>query len=228
MTNSNLLIIIIGVIVLIAIIYFINKNNNQPIPNNGIIPQTVTNLNNKHYQKNRMDNIYSVNSKNRMDNTYSANSKNRTDNTYSPDMEHLLSSDDGVISPANSDSIQYSPVSGYDNSEKYSTNENNEDFTYKKQKFTKRTPQDVHDLFDVEKMKPQEQEDWFDVIPLENTKKIKGTHLIHPKEHLGINTTGGSKRGGTHDIRGDIPNPQLDVGPWGISTSKPSNSRGLC
>ncbi len=43
----------------------------------------------------------------------------------------------------------------------------------------------------------------FDVEPLMGTKKIKGTHLIHPKVHMGVNTIQNSLKNGTHDIRGD-------------------------
>lgn len=103
------------------------------------------------------------------------------------------------------------------------------DFTYKKNKFTQRTQQDIDDLFDVDKMLPQERKDWFDVTPLESTKKIKGTHLIHPKTHMGVNTVANSLRNATHDIRGDIVNPKLNTGPWNQSTIEPdTNIKGIC
>ena len=69
------------------------------------------------------------------------------------------------------------------------------DFSYKKKMFTRRTPEDIKAQFDVNKMLPQEyEEDWFDAEPLLSTKKIKGTHLIHPKVHLGVNTIQNSPR----------------------------------
>lgn len=103
-------------------------------------------------------------------------------------------------------------------------------FSYKKKAFTLRTPDDVKELFDINKMLPQEiEEDWFDVEPLQTTKKIRGTHLIHPKVHMGVNTVGSSLRNATHDIRGDIPNPKLIVSPWNNSTIEPdTNIKGIC
>lgn len=105
----------------------------------------------------------------------------------------------------------------------------NRDFEHRNQPFTKRTHSDVEDLFDVQKMLPQEDEDWFDITPLKTTKKIKGTHLIHPKVHMGVNTVSSSLRNGSHDIRGDIVNPKLHTGPWLQSTIEPdTNIKGIC
>ena len=68
-------------------------------------------------------------------------------------------------------------------------------------------------------MLPVETEDWFDIEPLQGAKKIKGTHLIHPKAHMGVNTVGSSLRNGGRDPRGTIPNPKLrGISPWGNST----------
>lgn len=103
-------------------------------------------------------------------------------------------------------------------------------FSFRRKAFTLRTPDDVKELFDINKMLPQEiEEDWFDVEPLQTTKKIKGTHLIHPKVHMGVNTVGSSLRNATHDIRGDIPNPKINVSPWNNSTIEPdTNIKGIC
>lgn len=104
------------------------------------------------------------------------------------------------------------------------------DFIYKKKKFTKRTPEDIKDLFDVDKMLPQEiEDDWFDTSPLMTAKKIKGSNLINPKKNIGINTVQSSLRNATHDIRGDIPNPKINISPWNNSTIDPdTNIKGLC
>lgn len=103
------------------------------------------------------------------------------------------------------------------------------DFDYKGNNFTLRSYEDVEDIFDVNKMLPQEDEDWFDITPLQTTKKIKGTHLIHPKVHMGVNTVASSLRNGTHDIRGDIVNPKINTGPWLQSTIEPdTNIKGIC
>ena len=118
----------------------------------------------------------------------------------------------------------------YQNSPKMNDSDDSRDFVYKKKKFTIKTPQDIKDQFDVSKMLPAETEnDWFDVEPLNTTKKINGTHLIHPKVHIGENTILSSLRNATHDIRGDIPNPKVAVSVWNNSTIDPdTNIKGLC
>jgi hypothetical protein len=111
-----------------------------------------------------------------------------------------------------------------------SDRDDNRDFTYKKRPYTRRTPGDVKDQFDSSKVLPVEiEEDWFDIEPLLTTKKIKDTHLLHPKVHMGVNTVGSSLRNGTHDLRGDIPNPKINVSPWLNSTIEPdTNIKGIC
>jgi hypothetical protein len=103
-------------------------------------------------------------------------------------------------------------------------------FVYRKRQYTKRTPEDIKDQFNSQAMLPQEIEDtWFDVEPLLTTKRIQGTQLIHPKVHMGINTVGSTLRNGTHDLRGDIPNPKINVSPWNNSTIEPdTNIKGIC
>ena len=211
MANSNFIMIVIGIIVLIAIIYFINRNDNQPIPNSGTISDGGT------IPKTRRGDTSTMN-KDYLDGIYSSNQTNPQTKTNSTD--NLLSSDDGIASP------KYSLLD-------YQSDDNNNNvegnFTYKKQKFVKKSAQDIKDLFDVEKLKPQEYENWFDVVPQQSTKHIKGIHLIHPKEHLGISTTGSCKKGGTHDIRGQPQTKKTMVGPWNISTMESDPyAKGLC
>lgn len=102
------------------------------------------------------------------------------------------------------------------------------DFYYKKKKYTRRTPDDLKDLFNVDEMLPQEKEDWFDIEPLQTTKKIKSNQLVHPKVHMGIGTIGSSKKNATHDIRGNVP-IEKSVFPWMNSTIDPdTNLKSLC
>jgi len=107
---------------------------------------------------------------------------------------------------------------------------NSQDFTFRKRPFTKRSQEDVKDMMNSQNLMPNELENgWFDVAPLINTKHITDTHLLHPKVHMGVNTVGSSLKNGTHDIRGDIPNPKLNVSPWNNSTIEPdTNIKGIC
>lgn len=102
-------------------------------------------------------------------------------------------------------------------------------FSYKKKNFTLKTPDEITDLLNSNNLLPHEINDWFDVTPLQTTQKIQGTHLMHPKVHMGVNTVGSSGKNGTHDIRGDIPNPKIDGILWNYSTIEPdTNIRGIC
>jgi hypothetical protein len=241
--NSNILLVILAAVILIAIIYYLNKNDDQPIPNQGTISNNNNNNNNNIGTNENMGTNISG-----LINTQTSN------NHYSDDIsdsivDELVSQHNTTDKSINYDSgysasdpmaNQYGPFSGYGQKQQlnfrktelpYSDNEYDQrDFSYKKKKFSKRTPNDIKDLFDVDKMLPQEiEQDWFDVDTLQGAKKIKGTHLIHPKVHMGNNTVGSSLRNATHDIRGDIPNPKISVSPWNNTTIEADiNLKGLC
>lgn len=105
----------------------------------------------------------------------------------------------------------------------------NKNFTHKKQKFYTKTQEEIKDLFDVDKMLPQQiEDDWFDIGPLQDTKKIKGSNLINPKHHMGINTIATSSKNMSRDIRGDIVTPKVNISPWMNSSIEPDPTlRGL-
>ena len=237
--NSNMLIgLFIGVI-LIATIYYLNKNDDQPIPNEGSIKTAVSGN-----QVNGSGVQFRPANPPMIDNRKS----DEISNSIVDDLVAQYSVQDRPIDGGGSGSFtacdpmaeQHGLFDNYGKKRQlnfrkmekpYTEDEYDpRDFSYKKKKFTKRTPDDVKELFDVNKMLPQEvEEDWFDVEPLLTTKKIKGTHLIHPKVHMGVNTVGNSLRNGTHDIRGDIPNPKIQVSPWLNSTIEPdTNIKGIC
>lgn len=212
MTNSNFIILIIAIIVLIAIIIFVN--NKQPIPNSGSLPENMISKSKKRYVPKGSDEL---------DDDYPS----LFDSEF--EKKSYVDKSNNEISAMDPDDDKYSV---FDTNEKIlSDNDSDGIFTHKKQKFTRKTPEDIKDLFDVEKLKPQEYEDWFDVVPMENTKRIKSTHLINPKQHLGIGTSAGCKKGGLLDIRGPVKveHEKNELGPWGISTiQKDPYARGLC
>ncbi|AGC01858.1 hypothetical protein H012_gp605 [Acanthamoeba polyphaga moumouvirus] len=217
---NNILLIIFGIVVLALIIYFL-FNRKDPLPTT----RTISPFDNlKNQQVNIPVNYNRDEISDSVVDTLLSKYDDNTANIYGTD-------------PLND---EYSPFDDY--VQKKSINMKNmdepfsddnidpRDFCYKKNKFTKRTPDDIKDLFNVNKMLPQEiEDDWFDVEPLQCTKKIKGTHLIHPKVHMGINTVGSSLKNGSHDIRGDIPNPKINVSPFLNSTIEPdTNIKGFC
>lgn len=266
--NCNILYVILGLIILIGVIYYLNKNDDQPVHNSGTIsppnnntktkqnikisktPIKNTAINASNIPKTanipkktniaNVTNTSGVANKNNIQQQNVASDYNLGDSIVDDLVAKYGQLNNGYV-PSDPLSSDYSPFAGYlkkkqlelQNTENpYADQEDcdESDFIFKKQKYVKRTPDDVRDLFDVQKMLPQETEPgWFDTVPLQSTKKIRGTHYIHPKVHMGNDTKGGSLRNGTHDIRGDIPNPKLNVGPWGISTIEAdTNLKGLC
>lgn len=208
--DSNTLFIIVGIIVLIAIIYYLNKNDDQPIPNQGTIDQTqYTN-----------GNVFSLGR------SYEGGEGETASSTISDGAFNLISSDHESSPFANferkkrSDRRRRATLMDDEYDER--------DIIYKKNKFTVRTPEDIKDLYDIDKLLPQEEdEDGFEV--LHSTKKIKGTHMLHPKIHMGANTVNGSKKNATHDIRGDEPVPKIRISPFNHSTIvNDNNLSGLC
>lgn len=202
--NSNILLTIVVIIIIIAIIYYLNKNNSSTFE--GYKKVGSKKNSSKKHSGEISDSV--------MDELLVECGVN-DNNTFSPS--------DPMASPFGS----YEPGELFEESDSESDNRN---FTHKKKKYKKRTPEDIKDLFDINKMLPNEiEEKWFDVQPLQATKKIKGTHFIHPKIHMGQNTVSSSLKNATHDIRGEIPNPKINVSPWGNSTIEPDkNLRGLC
>lgn len=59
--------------------------------------------------------------------------------------------------------------------------------------------------------------------------QVEGNAWLNERKFLGISSVGSTNRNATHDIRRDIPNPQMVVSPWNNTTILPdSNSKGLC
>ncbi len=233
--NSNMLLAIFAGIVIIAIIYYLNRNDDQPIPNDGTISNTTA-MNNT-AMNNSPKTTTMLQPQTMRNQNYDEISDSIVDelvSQYNVD-DGSYNSDAGNYSPSDPMTNNYGQFDRYVKKNQqeiknmeppYNYNEyDNCDFSYKKKSFTKKTPDDIKDLFDVQKMLPQEiEEDWFDVETLQSTKKIKGTHLIHPKIHMGVNTIGSSLKNATHDPRGDIANPKINVSPWNNSTIEPDTN----
>lgn len=236
-SNSNVLLALFIVIILIGVIYYLSKNDDQPIHNDGRLGALAHDVQSRGQDTARPINPPTLNT--RPPGDYDDYMVDRLVAEYNTDD---IPNDDsvGYFSPSDPAAGNYGRFSDYGTKRQMSfrkteqafapDNYDHRDFSYKKQLFTKRTPDDVSDLFDVEQMLPREiEEDWFDIEPLQATKKIRGTHLIHPKVHMGVNTVGSSLKNATHDIRGDIPNPKIRVAPWLQSTIEPdTNLKGIC
>lgn len=242
--NSNVLIGLFVVIILFAVIYYLNQNDDQPIHNDGTVQPHMDFERGGNFPRNlKGGNARPANPPmidNRKANDVSDSLVDDLIAQYSVEDRPIDGGGNGSFTACDPMADKHGPFSGYGKKRQlnfrqiekpYSDAEYDaRDFSYKKKKFTKRTPDDVKELFNINKMLPQEvEEDWFDVEPLLTTKKIKGTHLIHPKVHMGVNTVGSSLRYGTHDIRGDVACPKILVSPWLNSTIEPdTNLKGIC
>ena len=103
-------------------------------------------------------------------------------------------------------------------------------FVYKDGKMRVKTAEQAKSELNSDNYLPKQQEsDWFDVEPVQGSKRIRGTHFIHPKVWHGVNTVGSSLRNASYDLRGNVPVPKINVSPWLNSTIDPdTNIMGIC
>jgi len=250
--DSKILIAIIVVLVLLALYYYLSSQQNSNVLRENMEASKPSNLSKSAYGRFYPDtyneqildpdglDYRDVNSKWIMGDRYSwAKKQDMQDMQYMQDNSQGINNADQRL---NFDSLLDNGFADQDFSDKYNNyklcddenNENNDnddrDFIHNKKAFTRRTADDIKDMFDVDKMLPQEDvEGWFDTVPLMDAKKVHGTQLIHPKFFMGVNTVSGSLRNASHDIRGDIVNPKISVSPFNNPTIEPdTNIRSLC
>lgn len=74
---------------------------------------------------------------------------------------------------------------------------------------------------------PKKSEDWFENPTVGNN--VEDANLLADATFRGgINSTHSTRKGMNLDIRGNIPNPKINVSPWGQSSREPSSGVGLC
>ena len=74
---------------------------------------------------------------------------------------------------------------------------------------------------------PKKAEDWFENPSVGNN--VEDANLLADATFRGgINSTHSTRKGMNLDIRGNIPNPKINVSPWGQSSREPSGGVGLC
>lgn len=130
--------------------------------------------------------------------------------------------------------LEYDPISSESNLASYTPIHKKEadapcDFEYKKKRYRKRSREEIDKQFDVNELLPKDfEDDFFDIEPLQ-VQHINDSHLIHPVKHMGTDSRGASLKNASRDLRGDIPIPKRDVGPFLQSDIDPDNNiRGLC
>ena len=103
------------------------------------------------------------------------------------------------------------------------------EFEHKKKKYVKRSRDDIDKQFDINELLPQDfEDDFFDIEPLQ-ARRMDDSNLIHPMKHMGTDSRGASMKNASRDLRGGIPIPKQEVGPFLQSNIDPdTNIRPLC
>lgn len=248
--NFNVLLVILIIIFLVAVFYYLGKNNQQPYIRDQYVREGYNgNLDTARSACKVLTPVSRPITPQPIDNRPNSTTRvDLSDNDSDSIVDDLMSNYKSSKARSTSASFgacdpmanTHGSFGNYGRKKQYNfdkmekpyadTDSDPRDFIYKKHKFTSRKSADIGDQFDVQQMLPQEhEEDWFDTTPLQHTKKICGHNFIHPKEHMGQNTVSGSKKAMTHDIRGDVPNPKLPISIWNMSTIEPSPyGSGLC
>ena len=52
-------------------------------------------------------------------------------------------------------------------------------------------------------------------------KALQGQNFMDASKYVGVNTQGSSMRNANYQLRADVPNPRVNVGPWANSTIDP-------
>lgn len=80
--------------------------------------------------------------------------------------------------------------------------------------------EDISEIWNSDNLSPKDKTNKFFDVP--EPIVAKSSKLINTTRHVGVNTTGSSKRNASYDIRGNgIPNPKMKVGPWLNSSIDP-------
>jgi hypothetical protein len=65
---------------------------------------------------------------------------------------------------------------------------------------------------------------WAQVNP-QSSGDIAGKNFLNAGALIGVNTVGQSLRNASWDLRSEVPNPQVQVSPWNVSTISPDLAR---
>jgi hypothetical protein len=65
---------------------------------------------------------------------------------------------------------------------------------------------------------------WAQVVPA-GQGALTDQNFLTSGHHIGMNTIGSSLRNASHDLRTEIPNPQVQVSPWNMTTIAPDLMR---
>lgn len=245
-SSSNLCIVIIIVLVAIALIYFLNVNNQQPTVTSpvGSVPVTTT------LQRESFGNVSTPARSNlALKSSMSDDIFENIINDHTDEDEDQYDDEDEDIELDVSEDAHVSRSRGKKEAPQFSPNDpmaalhgsfkdkdctlrgkkSDKDFVFKRKKFTRRTPKDFEDQFNLDNFMPKERrKGWFGDEPLIDTKRVGDRFMLHPKTGIGLNTGMGSRKNQSLDLRGDIQTRKHDL-IWGNSTIEPNkHAKGLC
>lgn len=223
---SNAQKMVVGLIIILGLLYYINSTEIKPIPNEGTV-----NLN-KPNPKNMNTGIYPGGPFADTGDYYNSNSmkitkgnlknKSRGDVLDEDEWDAYFNQNNSVTGRAQirEDNSGYKPVEASPG--QYA----NYDVPLKKR--NKITPRKLidgsfdPDMYDPDNLLPQEEDaDWFEVI--DKPINLKG-RLLRLENPLGINTINESLKIPNLDIRPSPPCPKMNVSPWNNSTVEPDTN----
>src|SRR5277367_3823260 len=174
--NSNILLGVFAGIFIILLIYYLNKDDDQPIHNEGTVDLAASLAHGSQTSFMPVSSYRPANPpmvENRKPDDISNSIVDDLVAQYTVE-DRPMEGGTGSFSPNDPLSETHGSFSGYGKKRQLNMKKTEEpyaedtydprDFSYKKKKFSKRTPADVRDQFDISKMLPQVvEEDWFDV-----------------------------------------------------------------
>ena len=200
-----ILILLVGIVM-----YLLSDNkNNQPIHNDGILQQSITNSSDTESLPNNTENSSEDSSQN-SEYEQPSSKKYKTVNyangerQQSSNLDRFFTNENPLDQPSNAF---------------MSSNDGNQYASYIPGSGEK---QQDDDKFESSALLPQEKNDWFD--DPQAKKGINSPHLINVFRPTGANTIQNTLKNASWDIRGAPPNPKHVVSPWGNSSYEPDTN----
>lgn len=216
--------IIIGVILVLAILYYINSQYNSPVANSGSVKGSTTTVKAKPAtQVTYPDQVFADSGNYYNSATQDKQQTNPTRNNNDTEWDSYFDANNSVTSRAQirDNNSSFKPIDSTGG--QYATYE----VPVRKGK-NKTTPPKLTDgsldpdMYDPDNLLPQEEDaDWFEVI--DKPVNLKG-RLLRLENPLGINTIAESLKIPNLDLRPSPPCPKFDVSPWNNSSVEPDTN----
>ncbi len=218
---------IIGILLVVIVLYYVNSLYNSPIANSGMVQNKSTTTVNANKKLNMNTDIYPGQVFEDTGNYYNSASQNQKQtavrNANDTEWDSYFDANNSVTSRAQirDNNSSFKPIDSTGG--QYATYE-----VPTRKKRNKTTPPKLTDgsldpdMYDPDNLLPQEEDsDWFEVI--DKPVNLKG-RLLRLENPLGINTIAESLKIPNLDLRPSPPCPKFDVSPWNNSSVEPDTN----